>query len=466
MKQTFPMLVLFAFIIGLFLTISVSASQTDIVGPAGSGTYGSTVTVLPNGNIVVTDPGYDIPAGATDVGAVYLYDGATLALISTITGGTPSDQVGNLGVIALTNSNYVVRSSLWDNPSPVVVNASAVTFGNGASGTVGLITSANSVVGTVGNGTNTFSFDVLRNRLFVGRSASNIVSILFFNTNAIVDGNSNNPATWDNSLPNALVNGIIPSGRTVTLNSIMSVGQLAVECGGALTGGSASSYVIGSIRKEYCAAVNETFLYPLGDVDDYSPMQTTNLSGTGNLIASVNDSILPGLLSTHSASRFWNLNGSGITTDLSFTYTNGDINGSEISYKVYRRFSGITTQATPSSINAATNTATVTGVSSFSDWGVGNMFAPKAASAGISGRITTAGGRPIRNVTLVISGGNLSEPKFARTNAFGYYHFVDLEVGQTYILSVAAKRYTFANPTRTITLNENLDSEDFVSDSK
>src|ERR1043166_8617384 len=50
-------------------------AQSDIAGPAGSGTFGTTVNVLPNGNIVVTDPTFSIPAGAASVGAVYLYNG-------------------------------------------------------------------------------------------------------------------------------------------------------------------------------------------------------------------------------------------------------------------------------------------------------------------------------------------------------------------------------------------------------
>jgi Lysozyme like domain/CARDB/Carboxypeptidase regulatory-like domain/Divergent InlB B-repeat domain len=91
---------------------------------------------------------------------------------------------------------------------------------------------------------------------------------------------------------------------------------------------------------------------------------------------------------------------------------------------------------------------------------------PTAANAAISGRVSTASGRAISNATLVIEGGNLSERKYARTNAFGHYRFQDLEVGQTYIVSVAAKRYSFANPTRVITLNEDLTGEDFVSDGK
>src|SRR6476659_6295306 len=48
-----------------------AASQLDLHGPPGSGAFGQSVTVLPNGNLVATDPLFS--NGATQhVGAVYL----------------------------------------------------------------------------------------------------------------------------------------------------------------------------------------------------------------------------------------------------------------------------------------------------------------------------------------------------------------------------------------------------------
>lgn len=43
------------------------AEQTEISAPAASGTFGQSVAVLPNGNIVVTDPGFDqtVPSAVT-----------------------------------------------------------------------------------------------------------------------------------------------------------------------------------------------------------------------------------------------------------------------------------------------------------------------------------------------------------------------------------------------------------------
>ncbi len=83
-RATFWMKTFFLSIAGLTLLGTASFAQTDINGPMGSGTFGTTVTVLPNGNFVVTDPTFSIPSGAANVGAVYLYDGATLALVRVI----------------------------------------------------------------------------------------------------------------------------------------------------------------------------------------------------------------------------------------------------------------------------------------------------------------------------------------------------------------------------------------------
>jgi hypothetical protein len=147
-----PILMVVALLAGLTLlpaSAAGSGTQTDIVGPAGSGRFGTSVTVLPNGNIVVADPYYDA-GGTTDVGAVYLYDGATGALISTLTGSTAGDRVGYDGVVVLSNGNYVVSSSPWSNGG--VVGAGAATWGSGTTGISGVVTLTNSLVGsTVGD---------------------------------------------------------------------------------------------------------------------------------------------------------------------------------------------------------------------------------------------------------------------------------------------------------------------------
>ena len=132
----------------LFILLSqnnhLSAQTTTIAGPSGSIKFGA-VTVLTNGNYVVTDPSWANGSIAA-VGAVYLYDGSTNALISTLTGSTANDKVGSSGILPLSNGNFVVRSGNWTNGS--AAQAGAVTWVNGTTGLSGAVSTANSLVGS------------------------------------------------------------------------------------------------------------------------------------------------------------------------------------------------------------------------------------------------------------------------------------------------------------------------------
>ncbi len=112
--------------------------------PNANDNFGNAIIPLSSGNVVVTDPGDD--SVATNAGAVFLYDGTTGALIGALTGSSANDQIGGSGVTALTNGNYVVPSSSWDNGS--TLNVGAVTWGSGISGVSGAVSASNSLVGT------------------------------------------------------------------------------------------------------------------------------------------------------------------------------------------------------------------------------------------------------------------------------------------------------------------------------
>ncbi|CAN5222390.1 hypothetical protein BH10ACI1_BH10ACI1_10310 [soil metagenome] len=73
-----------------------------------------------------------------------------------------------------------------------------------------------------------------------------------------------------------------------------------------------------------------------------------------------------------------------------------------------------------------------------------------AASVEIGGRVMTMSGIGISNarVTLVDQTGN---SRLARTSAFGYFRFADVQVGETYIISVISKRYQFAPQVLSVT---------------
>ncbi len=125
--------------------VLLAAAFSEFVDPhpAAGNQFGQTVVALDSGNVVITAPFDD--AGGQDAGAVYLFNGATGALISTLLGSQANDHLGGGGVTALTNGNFVVVSHEWDNGG--LVNAGAVTFGDGVTGINGTVSAANSLVG-------------------------------------------------------------------------------------------------------------------------------------------------------------------------------------------------------------------------------------------------------------------------------------------------------------------------------
>ena len=95
----------------------------------------------------------------------------------------------------------------------------------------------------------------------------------------------------------------------------------------------------------------------------------------------------------------------------------------------------------------------------------GFAFGPTAADATVSGRVITAGGNGIRSVRVTLSGGPLTTPRHAISGSFGYFTFTDIPVGHTYVVTVHAKLYTFAQPSRAISLLDNVTDIEFVAGS-
>jgi hypothetical protein len=90
--------------------------------------------------------------------------------------------------------------------------------------------------------------------------------------------------------------------------------------------------------------------------------------------------------------------------------------------------------------------------------------APTAATAIISGRVSISRGNGIRNVAVTITGGNLEQPLTVYTGINGFYQFPELSVGQTYIIEVSARRYTFEQSNRVVGLYEDIDDVNFVGE--
>lgn len=127
------------------------------------------IVVLTNGNFAISNREYD-EGGKTDIGVVYLFDGNTKKLISTLKGSTAYDYVGSM-LYALPNGNFIVVSNQWDNGS--VANVGAVTWVNGVTGLNGVVSTANSLVGNaLSDGVGSGGVTVLTNGHYLVKSYS------------------------------------------------------------------------------------------------------------------------------------------------------------------------------------------------------------------------------------------------------------------------------------------------------
>lgn len=105
---------------------------------------------------------------------------------------------------------------------------------------------------------------------------------------------------------------------------------------------------------------------------------------------------------------------------------------------------------------AASDTGTVTAANL-------TLITPSAASASISGRVATGGGRPISRARVTILNTATSETSTAYTSSFGYFVFEGLPVGNLYVLTVEHLKYEFSNNSQTFTLTEDLTGVEFTT---
>ncbi len=259
----------------------------------------------------------------------------------------------------------------------------------------------------------------------------------------------------------------------LTGESRTGANTLTLGCNTLVSGAGGANYVVGNVKKDFCAT--GLFTFPVGTIDpaaflggapQYTPMSANITAGTfpSSLTVSITDNFLPGIVQSSAVSRYWTVTETGdLTADMTFTYLDPtDVNGNEANYKVFRREFGVTAQATPNSNDPGANTATVLGVTDFSDWGIG-AFVPTAANVSVAGRVTTQNGLGIRNAVIVVTGNNLPHPIIARTGSFGYYMIENLPAGETYIVTVNSKRFTFQTPSRVISVTDSITSADFVA---
>lgn len=110
-----------------------------------------------------------------------------------------------------------------------------------------------------------------------------------------------------------------------------------------------------------------------------------------------------------------------------------------------------------------------TGISSAAGFGThaGGFWTPEqlqptAASATVSGGVLTVSGNGIRNARVTLTGTDGSS-RTVVTGSFGFYRFLDVPGGQTYVISVTTGRFTFQIPAMAITADSDLADVNFIA---
>lgn len=302
--------------------------------------------------------------------------------------------------------------------------------------------------------------DVLLQRVDIGSHE--------FNVNRNLTGNGTlQPGNYDNI--NVGAGGGFGGGVTTTLGGIINVsGAVSVNCNSMLAGASPTNFVVGNVKKDFCAA--GAFDYPVGTSTGYSPVNanvTALNTNPSSLTVKANNGTAvsnPPLNDVTTLDRFWSLSETGaLTANLLFNYLDADVDGNESNYRLIRIANGgAPFSMTGSIVNPMNNTLSLNNVTEFSDW-TGGEFVPTGARAMIGGRVVRADGSGIYKATIVLQDSRGGQPHSVVTNPFGYFSFTDVPVGETYLLSVSAKQHQFAQPTQILFVIGDTENVTFVA---
>lgn len=237
-------------------TTGIASALPSLTGPGG-GTGPFDAVALTNGHYVVLSPDWDA-GGAPKLGAATWVNGsaatsATVSAANSLVGSSANDSVGNYGAVALSNGNYVVRSPQWDG---VAEDTGAATWANGSTGLVGTVSASNSLVGTTpfeGASSTVIALTngnyVVANPSFDNGSATNVGAVTWGNGASGIVG----AVSVANSLVGASPNDSVGSYGMVALsNGHYVVNSYSADLGGfadtgAVTWGNGNTGLVGTL---------------------------------------------------------------------------------------------------------------------------------------------------------------------------------------------------------------------------
>ena len=386
--------------IGLNVTINAGATfnigNTVFLMAGATMTNNGTLTANgANSNFVWFDAGGAVPQ-------TYTGSGVTTAPITNVS-------VQNTGNVTLTSTNQMIagRVNIF---SGGFINSNKLTIGNGGA------TTAVVQLGVAGPTQPVTGFDVPP----VFNPGTGGVNLLYApELTGRTTGNEIPPSRTLNLLSLTNPNNLTIAGGDITVNGA-AAGAINLAGGRIITGANTlyfnsaagtvtrtTGYVDGNFKKSFTAAANKTF--EVGTANGYTPVVFNATAGTFPAdvtvaaIQTTDPSLPPG---TKAITRYWLLTATGLTADITFNYLDpADIPGTvtEANLRVFRHDPPTFTDM-GGVINTAANTATVTGVTSFSDWTLAEVGADLAVTKTDGVTTATAGGSLTYTITATNAG--------------------------------------------------------------
>ena len=161
------------------------------------------------------------------------------------------------------------------------------------------------------------------------------------------------------------------SGNLLTNTNTLSLGTSPTNQGKL---NSPAGKIIGNFNRQISNSASP-ILFPVGvSSTKYTPVTLNNVSGTGTFNVSAVAGAHPNVLGTNVLQMYWKLTNGGFTSaDVTFNYLDADVVGNESNY-VIGKYDG-NWSFPGGTVNPSTNQATITGVTSFSDWSLGDQSA-------------------------------------------------------------------------------------------
>ncbi len=322
------------------------------------------------------------------------------------------DSVGGVTLDPAVSSIVTSRAILFTGN---VTNSNKLTLGNGGA-TTGIVQIGNTTVPTaagtfdlpftfnLGTGGQILSYLRTAASRTTGPEVNPARSLTTFTyddndpTHTLTIGGGDLTVTGNTAGSLALTNGrVITNANTLHFNPSGAVGTVTRTTG----------YVDGNFRKTVTAAGSRTF--EVGTANGYTPVVFNVTAGTfpADVTVAAVQATQPNLPpGTDAITRYWRLTAAGITADLTFNYLDpADIPGgvTEANLRAFRYDPPAFTDM-GGTVNTAANNLTVTGVSTFSDWTLGEPGADLSITKTDGVTTATAGGSTTYTITASNAG--------------------------------------------------------------